>query len=72
MLTWRAVCRAEQGLSFRREAHLARTLVKDKAMGIGTQGVQVLGGHGYTHEYPVERWYRDLRATGIAFGGLHL
>lgn len=72
MLTWRAVCRAEQGLSFRREAHLARTLVKDKAMGIGTQGVQVLGGHGYTHEYPVERWYRDLRAPGIAFGGLHL
>jgi alkylation response protein AidB-like acyl-CoA dehydrogenase len=72
MLTWRAVCRAEQGLPFRREAHLARTLVKDKAMGIGTNGVQVLGGHGYTHEYPVERWYRDLRATGIAFGGLHL
>ena len=72
MLTWRAVCRAEQGLSFRREAHLARTLVKEKAMGIGTNGVQVLGGHGYTHEYPVERWYRDLRATGIAFGGLHL
>ncbi|MFO7787004.1 MAG: acyl-CoA dehydrogenase family protein [Halospina sp.] len=72
MLTWRAVCRAEQGLSFRREAHLARTLVKDKAMGIGTNGVQVLGGHGYTHEYPVERWYRDLRAIGIAFGGLHL
>ena len=72
MLTWRAVCRAEQGHPFRREAHLARTLVKDKAMGIGTNGVQILGGHGYTHEYPVERWYRDLRAIGIAFGGLHL
>ncbi|MFT6515719.1 MAG: alkylation response protein AidB-like acyl-CoA dehydrogenase, partial [Alcanivorax sp.] len=24
------------------------------------------------HEYPVERWYRDLRAIGVAFGGLHL
>ena len=72
MLTWRAVCRAEQGLPFRRETHLARTLVKDKAMGIGTNGVQVLGGHGYTHEYPAERWYRDLRAIGIASGGLHL
>lgn len=72
MLTYRAVCRAEQGLSFRREVHLARTLVKDKAMTIGTHGVQVLGGHGYTHEYPVERWYRDLRAPGITFGGLHL
>lgn len=72
MLTWRAVCRAEQGKSFQREAHLARTLVKDKAMKIGTDGVQLLGGHGFTHEYPVERWYRDLRIIGIAFGGLHL
>lgn len=72
MLTYRAVCRAEQGQSFQREAHLARTLVKDKAMTIGTNGVQLLGGHGYTHEYPLERWYRDLRAIGVAFGGLHL
>lgn len=72
MLTYRAVCRAEQGKSFQREAHLARTLVKDKAMKIGTDGVQLLGGHGFTHEYPVERWYRDLRAVAVAFGGLHL
>lgn len=72
MLTYRAVCRAEQGKSFQREAHLARTLVKEKAMKIGTDGVQLLGGHGFTHEYPVERWYRDLRAIGVAFGGLHL
>ncbi|MDX1803588.1 MAG: acyl-CoA dehydrogenase family protein [Alcanivorax sp.] len=72
MLTYRAVCRAEQGKNFQREAHLARTLVKDKAMKIGTDGVQLLGGHGFTHEYPVERWYRDLRAIGVAFGGLHL
>lgn len=72
LLTWRAACRAEQGKSFQRETHLARTLVKDKAMQIGTDGVQLLGGHGFTHEYPVERWYRDLRAVGVAFGGLHL
>lgn len=72
LLTWRAVCRAEQGKPFQRETHLARTLVKEKAMQIGTDGVQLLGGHGFTHEYPVERWYRDLRAIGVAFGGLHL
>ena len=72
MLTYRAVCRAEQGKPFQRETHLARTLVKDKAMQIGTDGVQLLGGHGFTHEYPVERWYRDLRAMGVVFGGLHL
>jgi len=72
ILTWRAVSRAEKGLPFHRETHLARTLVKDKAMQIGTDGVQLLGGHGYTHEYPVERWYRDMRAMGVMFGGLHL
>jgi alkylation response protein AidB-like acyl-CoA dehydrogenase len=72
ILTWRAVSRAESGLPFHRETHLARTLVKDKAMQIGTDGVQLLGGHGYTQEYPVERWYRDMRAIGVMFGGLHL
>lgn len=72
MLVWRAVSRAEQGLDFQREAYLARTLCKEKAMQIGTDGVQLLGGHGFTHEYPVERWYRDMRAIGVMFGGLHL
>ncbi len=72
ILTRRAVSRAESGLPFHRETHLARTLVKDKAMQIGTDGVQLLGGHGYTQEYPVERWYRDMRALGVMFGGLHL
>jgi len=33
-----------------------------------TAGVQLLGGHGYTKEHPVERWYRDLRAIGVAEG----
>src|SRR5699024_8422677 len=59
LLTWRAVSRAAQGKSFQREAYLARTLCKKKAMEIGTNGVQLLGGHGYTKEYLVERWYRD-------------
>jgi alkylation response protein AidB-like acyl-CoA dehydrogenase len=71
LLTYRAACRAEQGKSFQRETFLARTMVAEKAMQIGTDGVQLLGGHGFTKEYPVERWYRDLRAVGIAFGGLH-
>jgi alkylation response protein AidB-like acyl-CoA dehydrogenase len=40
----------------------------DKGMRIGLDGVQLLGGHGYTKEHPVERWYRDLRAIGVAEG----
>ncbi len=68
LVTWRGAARAEQGLPFAREAALARKLASDKGMQIGLDGVQVLGGHGYTKEHPVERWYRDLRAIGVAEG----
>jgi alkylation response protein AidB-like acyl-CoA dehydrogenase len=68
MITWRGAARAEQGLAFTREAALAKRLGADKGMQIGLDGVQLLGGHGYTKEHPVERWYRDLRAIGVAEG----
>lgn len=68
LMTLRAAARAEQGLSYHRETYLARVLVAEKAMKIGTDGVQLLGGHGFTKEHPVERWYRDLRATSIMYG----
>ena len=68
LITWRGAARAEQGLSFAREAALAKKLGTDKGMQIGLDGVQLLGGHGFTKEHPVERWYRDLRAIGVAEG----
>jgi alkylation response protein AidB-like acyl-CoA dehydrogenase len=68
LITWRGAARAEQGLPFIREAALAHKFGADKAMQIGLDGVQLLGGHGYTKEHPVERWYRDLRAIGVAEG----
>ncbi|HEX7323568.1 MAG TPA: acyl-CoA dehydrogenase family protein [Mycobacterium sp.] len=70
LITWRGAARAEQGLPFIREAALAKRLGADKGMQIGLDGVQLLGGHGYTKEHPVERWYRDLRALGVAEGVL--
>ena len=68
LITWRGASRAEQGLSFTREAALAKRFGTDKGMQIGLDGVQLLGGHGFTKEHPVERWYRDLRAIGVAEG----
>ena len=68
LITWRGAARADQGLPFVREAALAKKFGADKAMRIGLDGVQLLGGHGYTKEHPVERWYRDLRALGVAEG----
>ncbi|MFP5382923.1 MAG: acyl-CoA dehydrogenase family protein [Gammaproteobacteria bacterium] len=68
LMVWRAASRAEQGLDFHKETYLARVLCAEKAMEIGTNGVQLLGGHGFTREHPVEQWYRNLRAVGILEG----
>lgn len=71
MLVLNAASLAEAGQPFHREAYLARLLCAEKSMKIGTDGVQILGGHGFTREHPVERWYRDLRATAVVHSGLH-
>jgi hypothetical protein len=70
LVTYRAAGLAETGRDFIREAALARALAAQHAMQIGSDGVQLLGGHGYTKEHPVERWYRDLRAAGMLEGAL--
>ena len=70
LVTYRAAARIDQGLSFSREVALARRLCADRAMTIGSDGVQLLGGHGFVKEHPVERWYRDLRAAGLMEGAL--
>jgi alkylation response protein AidB-like acyl-CoA dehydrogenase len=70
LLTYRAASRAAAGLPFAREVALARKLCADKGMHIGSDGVQLLGGHGFVKEHPVERWYRDLRAVGVMEGAV--
>jgi alkylation response protein AidB-like acyl-CoA dehydrogenase len=72
LLTWHAVARAEAGQPFHREACLAHVQCLEKALEIGTNGVQLLGGHGYTKEHPVERWYRDLLGLAVMHGGLSI
>ncbi len=68
LMVQRAAARAEQGLDFQREATLAARFCADHAMEIGTNGVQLLGGHGFTQEYLEELWYRHLRAVAIVEG----
>jgi alkylation response protein AidB-like acyl-CoA dehydrogenase len=70
LVTYKAASRASRGADFTREVALARRLCTDKGMKIGLDGVQVLGGHGFTKEHPVERWYRDLRAIGLMEGAV--
>jgi alkylation response protein AidB-like acyl-CoA dehydrogenase len=70
LATYRAASRADHGEEFGREAAIARRLCAQKGMKIGSDGVQLLGGHGYIKEHPVERWYRDLRSAGVMEGAL--
>ena len=70
LLTWKAASRAAAGKDVSRDVALARKLCGDKGMQIGLDGVQLLGGHGFVKEHPVERWYRDLRAISIMDGGV--
>jgi hypothetical protein len=70
LVTLKAASRAEQGLPHAREVALARKLAGEYGMKIGTDGVQLLGGHGFVKEHPVERWYRDLRAVGLMEGAV--
>jgi alkylation response protein AidB-like acyl-CoA dehydrogenase len=70
LTTYRAASRVDQGLPFARETALARRLCSERGAQLGSDGVQLLGGHGFVKEHPVERWYRDLRAVGVLEGGL--
>ena len=70
LTTYRAASRLDQGKDAVHATAIARRLSADKGMAVGSQGVQLLGGHGYVKEHPVERWYRDLRATAVMEGAV--
>jgi alkylation response protein AidB-like acyl-CoA dehydrogenase len=70
LTTLRAAARLDAGKDASREIAIARALCAEKGAWIGSNGVQLLGGHGYVKEHPVERWYRDLRAVGVCEGAL--
>jgi alkylation response protein AidB-like acyl-CoA dehydrogenase len=70
LTTLRAAARLDAGKDAAREVAVARALCSEKGSWIGSAGVQLLGGHGYVKEHPVERWYRDLRAVGVCEGAL--
>src|SRR6478752_3709277 len=49
----------DQGLPYGREASVAKLVATDNAMRVTTDAVQVLGGYGYTRDFPVERYMRE-------------
>ena len=68
ILTYRAAFLEEKGLPYSQPAAMAKLLASETAMEVTTKAVQILGGYGYTREYPVERMMRDAKITEIYEG----
>jgi alkylation response protein AidB-like acyl-CoA dehydrogenase len=58
----------DAGMPFTRVAASAKLVGTDAAMRVTTDAVQVLGGYGYTKDFPVERWMREAKVTQIFEG----
>ncbi len=63
-----AARRRDAGLDFRRHASIAKLVATDAAMKVTTDAVQVLGGAGYTRDFPVERYMREAKVPQIFEG----
>ena len=63
-----AARRRDRGLPFHRQASVAKLVATDMAMRVTTDAVQVLGGAGYTRDFPVERYLREAKVPQIFEG----
>lgn len=68
LLVLRAAWLADQGLPFRKEASMAKLYASEAAHRAADRALQVHGGYGYIRDYPVERYYRDVRLCEIGEG----
>jgi alkylation response protein AidB-like acyl-CoA dehydrogenase len=67
-LTYHAAWKKDQGESVIKEAAIAKMYASEAGTSIAHAAIQILGGYGYTHEYNVERIYRDVRLCEIFEG----
>jgi alkylation response protein AidB-like acyl-CoA dehydrogenase len=69
LLTWRAAWMARNGLPFEHaEGSISKLVAAETAVKVTEQAIQILGGNGYTREFPVERWHRDAKIFTIFEG----
>jgi len=68
-LVWEAAWRLDKNLDSLRESYLAKLYADQMVMKVCDYGVQILGGHGYIREHPVELWFRNARGFA-AFEGM--
>ena len=68
LLCLRAATLKERGAAFTREASISKLFSSEAANRVCNRAVQIHGGYGYTREFPVERYLRDVRITTIYEG----
>jgi alkylation response protein AidB-like acyl-CoA dehydrogenase len=69
LLTWRAAWMARTGRPFEHaEGSISKLFAGEMAVKVTEQAIQILGGNGYTRDYPVERWHRDAKIFTIFEG----
>jgi alkylation response protein AidB-like acyl-CoA dehydrogenase len=69
LLTWRAAWMARNGKPFdHAEGSMCKLVAGETAVQVTDQAMQILGGNGYTREFPVERWHRDAKIFTIFEG----
>jgi butyryl-CoA dehydrogenase len=68
LLTYKAAYLKQKGVKHSVESSVAKMFASDTAVFVADRAVQILGGYGYTKEFPVERYYRDAKITQIYEG----
>ena len=69
LLCWRAAWMARQGVAFTHaEGSMSKLFAAEMSVRVTEQAIQILGGNGYTRDYPVERWHRDAKIFTIFEG----
>jgi hypothetical protein len=69
LLTWRAAWMARQGMALDgAEGSMSKLVAGETAVRVTEQAIQILGGNGYTRDFPVERWHRDAKIFTIFEG----
>lgn len=72
LLVYKAAWMKQQGLKTTRETSIAKLFATEAAVQIASDAVLLHGGRGYSTEYPVERYYRDIKGLQIYEGTSHI
>ena len=72
LLLYRAVTNAEQGLPSITDSSIAKCFANETARDVTGKAMQLMGGYGYSREFPIEQKMRDAWGWGIAGGAIDI